>query len=284
MLRYLFLSLAILTFSTVNADGLRGNEDPAPKSEFEMFLRGMLSRQGWVVKDPRSTLMKPVVPFYTDYDNFLDDLTSAPIGSPLSDNCLPEAFLSAEQDGLWLEFGVYTGSTIKQMEEARTNGVVFGFDSFKGAPEDQGGVNNHDLLGSPPFPETDRIKWVTGWFDETLPNFLQGTDEDVSLIHMDTHRIGSSKTVFDSIRSWLRKGVVIVINDLMLTYEGHKGNHETMLLFQLLQDRPDLGFKVICKSGAAAAIQLCINGNSGCVNASHVLHTATEEAASFLMT
>eukprot|EP00547_Thalassionema_nitzschioides_P006690 CAMPEP_0194218856 /NCGR_PEP_ID=MMETSP0156-20130528/24658_1 /TAXON_ID=33649 /ORGANISM="Thalassionema nitzschioides, Strain L26-B" /LENGTH=280 /DNA_ID=CAMNT_0038948341 /DNA_START=32 /DNA_END=874 /DNA_ORIENTATION=- len=268
MYGYLYLSIvALVTLSTASADGLRGNEEPK-KSEFETFFKSILARQGWTLnEDPRSVLSKPLVPFYTNYDVFLDDLVAAKVSPPLSDdNCLPEAFQIAGQDGLWMEFGVYTGVTIKQMANARiNNGIVYGFDSFLGAPEDQEKVNNHNLGGTPPFSGTDRITWVTGWFEETVPNFLLGADENISLMHMDAHRYDSTKAVFHSAQSWLTPGVVIALNDLMLTLDGHKGNHEALALYELLQVRPDLGFNLICKSGHAAAIQLCSNGMDDCM-------------------
>src|ERR1019366_9352955 len=75
--------------------------------------------------------------------------------------------------GLYLEFGVYSGLTInhiaKQVEQ-----TVYGFDSFAGLPE-----RWRDSLGAGHFkvqllPKVmPNVTLVKGWFDQTLPEFLK---------------------------------------------------------------------------------------------------------------
>ena len=43
--------------------------------------------------------------------------------------------LRQQGDDLWIDFGVYKGSTINYFSQF-TSGEVFGFDSFEGLPED----------------------------------------------------------------------------------------------------------------------------------------------------
>jgi hypothetical protein len=60
---------------------------------------------------------------------------------------------NAERHGLWLEFGVFKGYSINYLAR-RTDGRVFGFDSFHGLQEDGKGVGHtrgtFDLVGRLP--------------------------------------------------------------------------------------------------------------------------------------
>ena len=87
--------------------------------------------------------------------------------------------------GLWLEFGVFDGTTLRLAADWRARHCgpaappVFGFDTFEGLPEtwDQGAggdsweKGSFDLKGKlPPVPENARL--VKGLFADTLPGFL----------------------------------------------------------------------------------------------------------------
>ncbi len=77
-----------------------------------------------------------------------------------------------------LEFGVYQGYSIKKFAEfnTNTNSNFYGFDSFIGLPEDwtttdrKGAFN---VNGNSPRVSDDRIKFVKGWFQNTLPSFFE---------------------------------------------------------------------------------------------------------------
>eukprot|EP00965_Chrysotila_dentata_P009349 304502-Pleurochrysis_carterae.AAC.2 len=102
-------------------------------------------------------------------------------------------------DGLWLEFGVFRGKTIRMMDAFRSahgGGIIYGFDSFQGLPEQwQNSARDarrwsskgaFSLRGRPPFAETNTIKWVRGWYNESLPPFLAAhSGRDLSLVHID---------------------------------------------------------------------------------------------------
>lgn len=71
---------------------------------------------------------------------------------------------------LWLEFGVFRGSTINNMSNY-TKDTVYGFDSFEGLPEfwregfDAGAFNLEGQLPS----VNSNVELIKGWFTETLP-------------------------------------------------------------------------------------------------------------------
>jgi hypothetical protein len=222
-------------------------------------------------------------PFYDDFRVFVEDVISNLRLAPVLENdshALHVAFPRASMNGHWVEFGVFSGGTIRTMSNAyRGPGAVYGFDSFEGLPEDwRSGLGKglFDMKGNPPFEETEKIKWVKGWYDKSIPLFVQNrTNEKITFIHVDCDLYSATKTVFKELDAWLEPGVVIVFDEL-INYPGYR-DHEIKALFELLQDRRDLGFRIIGTSTRdvqldvqresqpqAAAIQLCVNGNLDC--------------------
>jgi hypothetical protein len=76
----------------------------------------------------------------------------------------------------YLEFGVFNGRSIAEIAnrfhhpEAR----FFGFDSFEGLPEAWGDMaqTTFTMRGRMPASSDSRISFVSGWFQNSLPDFL----------------------------------------------------------------------------------------------------------------
>jgi hypothetical protein len=77
------------------------------------------------------------------------------------------------EDVLLLEFGVWKGESIRYFAGLnRSAGSRFyGFDSFEGLPEDWRGMvaERFDVDGAAPLIEDERVKFVKGWFQDSLP-------------------------------------------------------------------------------------------------------------------
>ena len=91
---------------------------------------------------------------------------------------------NAADDGLYLEFGVATGNTLREIASAApTKKVVYGFDSFKGLPGDWSGhvettgAFKQNRVPKVPFNAT----LVPGLFSETLPTFMDKNNGPISL-------------------------------------------------------------------------------------------------------
>ena len=205
------------------------------------------------------------VDFRADYFAFaadlLDQLRQAPIMPDGLDHSSLEIALpcARRDDGLWLEFGVYTGGTIRLMARYRaaTRGgaPVYGFDSFEGLPENWVNTGTRDpgrytrrgsfgLGGSPPFAETEHVRWVTGWYNQTLPPFLaRNANKSLGLLHIDCDLYSSTATVFDALRPLVQPGLVVVFDELF-NYPEFLGG-ELRALWELLLARPDLSLEVV---------------------------------------
>lgn len=117
--------------------------------------------------------------------------------------------------GLYLEFGVATGKSIRWIAQL-TKATVHGFDSFDGLPEDWSGSS----FGKGGFSQGGRMPDVpanvqlhAGWFDKTLPAFFAATPGDCAFLHVDCDLYSSTKTIFDVVGPRLRKGSVIVFDE-----------------------------------------------------------------------
>jgi hypothetical protein len=122
------------------------------------------------------------------------------------DNSLPS--------GLALEFGVYTGRTLKIISEYFP-GNSFGFDTFEGLPEDwrEGFLKGTFKLDEIPSIENAHI--VVGLFQDTLGEFIQNLSEPISFIHLDADLYSSTKFVLNGLNHRISRGCVILFDEFM---------------------------------------------------------------------
>lgn len=128
---------------------------------------------------------------------------------------LQHCLTKAPQDGLVLEFGVRFGNTIRQIAElVGPRQVVHGFDSFEGLPEawHKEAKGSYSTKGEiPDVPKHVRLH--QGWFENTLPIFLEQYPGNVRLINIDCDIYSSTKTVLDLLAPRIVSGAVIVFDE-----------------------------------------------------------------------
>jgi tetratricopeptide (TPR) repeat protein len=120
---------------------------------------------------------------------------------------------AANRDGLVLEFGVRNGTSIRQIA-AMVDGEVHGFDSFEGLPE----VWHHEPKGSyttkgeiPTVPAN--VKFHVGWFEDTLPKFINEFSGPVRFMNIDCDIYSSTKTILDLLAPRIVPGTVMVFDE-----------------------------------------------------------------------
>jgi predicted O-methyltransferase YrrM len=126
---------------------------------------------------------------------------------------LQHALSIAPTGGMALEFGVFTGTTLKLIATARDRGGVYGFDSFEGLPENwrvgfRAGAFDVDAV-----PEVPGAELVVGLFDDTLPGFLAAHPGPVDLLHLDADLYSSTACVLAHVGPRLRPGSVVVFDE-----------------------------------------------------------------------
>lgn len=124
-------------------------------------------------------------------------------------------------DGLFLEFGVFKGDSIRQLSHSRPYRKVFGFDSFKGLPEDWKRSDNStykkghfDLKGGLPAVPNN-VTLIPGFFENTLPHWLElNRDEKIALVHIDSDLYSSAKYALSLLNKKLEPGTIIIFDEL----------------------------------------------------------------------
>jgi len=131
----------------------------------------------------------------------------------------------ADPEGLFLEFGVHVGSSIKALARW-VPGALYGFDSWKGYEGSWGKTDEEEVPGSS-FALSDsevlklkqeigaNVKLVSGWYNFSLPKFLDKVEGFCSFIHCDSDTYDSAKEVLDILTEANRivPGTIIVFDD-----------------------------------------------------------------------
>ncbi len=120
---------------------------------------------------------------------------------------------AAKVKGTVLEFGVRHANSTRQLA-SHVKQDVHGFDSFEGIPEDwhDEGKGSYSTRGEIPKVPSN-IHLHAGWFDTTLPKFLESNNEKVRLINIDCDIYSSTKTVLDFLAPRIVKGTVIIFDE-----------------------------------------------------------------------
>ncbi|MDQ3526244.1 MAG: class I SAM-dependent methyltransferase [Chloroflexota bacterium] len=128
---------------------------------------------------------------------------------------LHQAAIGARQSsGLVLEFGVAAAQSINFIADMLKTERIYGFDSFEGLPEDWTNLYRKGYFAAHGLPEVrDNVELVVGWFDKTLPSFLEQHPEDVSYLHVDCDLYASTKIIFDLLGHRIKPGTVIVFDE-----------------------------------------------------------------------
>jgi hypothetical protein len=198
------------------------------------------------------------IPFAADHEaarqsaKFVHEQMPTKQAFPHAHDTLEHALSLAPRGGMALEFGVWTGTTLKIISTDREGQKVFGFDSFEGLPEDwrSGFPAGHFTVDG--LPDVPGAELVVGWFDDTLPGFLAEHPGPVDFLHVDGDLYSSAKTVLSLVGPRLREGSVVLFDEffnfpgwqqheyrawmeyveqtgIQFTYEGYTWNNEQVI-------------------------------------------------------
>ncbi len=174
---------------------------------------------------------------------------------------LRDAMQRRSVDGLVLEFGVASGSTVNYIA-TMTDQTVYGFDTFTGLPEDWRPGFARGAFAVPELPQVRRnVQLVIGMFEQTLPSFVQQHAGPISLIHVDCDLYSSTKTIFRNLAPWIVEGTVIVFDEYF-NYPGwreheYKAFKEFLRAFQVTYE-----YISFVDSHQQVAVRITSSGNS----------------------
>ncbi len=145
------------------------------------------------------------------------------------------------KEGLYLEFGVHVGKSINYISKIKPDKIIYGFDSFEGLPE--AWITDYDAghFKMNGLPEVNpNVELIKGYFDETLPQFVQEKgDFDIAFINIDCDLYSSTKTIFNNLKNHISSGTIICFDDFF-NYPNWQ-EHEYKALTEFLNET---GFKI----------------------------------------
>jgi len=147
------------------------------------------------------------------------------------------------KDGLYLEFGVFSGRTINHAA-GQIAGRIYGFDSFEGLPERwrDGLGAGHFKVNTLPAVKSN-VTLIKGWFDQTLPEFLKEHPGDAAFIHVDCDLYSSTKIIFDCLASRIKPGTIMVFDEYF-NYPGWQEDEHKAL--QEFVARTGMSYEYLC--------------------------------------
>lgn len=146
---------------------------------------------------------------------------------PLYEVCMKQVL----PKGHLMEFGVYVGHSINYLADLVPNRKFHGFDSFEGLPEEwvrdkdakQGTLRKgHFRMGKLPEVRSN-VTLHKGWFNDTLPVWLQDNPGEVAFIHNDSDIYSSSIFTLKMLDCRMVPGTIILFDELIPWNEASQG-------------------------------------------------------------
>lgn len=145
---------------------------------------------------------------------------------------------------LWLEFGVATGTTLRQLAAlAPAQQKLYGFDWFQGLPEPwMSGGKEFEPKGKFACPQPHdfpaNVEIVDGLFQDTLESFLFAHPDDYcGLVHIDCDLYSSARYVLETLGDRLHQAIV-VFDEFFI--EQQNIENEQRALYDFLAANPRL--------------------------------------------
>jgi predicted O-methyltransferase YrrM len=125
--------------------------------------------------------------------------------------------------GYAIEFGVGHGHSLRFLSEAIPNRRIYAFDSFLGLPEDWAISDEWTVLAgtwnsTTPIPHTN-VKYVIGWFADTIPKWKETHSESIAFMHIDCDLYSSTVTILTELNDQIVPDTIIVFDEI---YESPK--------------------------------------------------------------
>jgi Methyltransferase domain len=176
-------------------------------------------------------------------------------------NLLDYSIKNVSVDGLWMEFGVYKGKSIRKIAE-QSKAEIFGFDSFEGLPQDwilSYKKGDFSLKGSIPEDLPLNVKLVKGLFSESIPAFLEEHDEPVAFLHIDCDLYMSTNTVLSHLHSRVKSGTIILFDEFFNFPQWQQ--HEYRAFMEFI-DETKFSYEFIGYASAYNSVAVRITGLS----------------------
>jgi hypothetical protein len=136
---------------------------------------------------------------------------------------LHEVLTEHKPEGWAIEFGVYTGHSLRMIAAYMP---VIGLDSFDGLPEDwRPGFSEGKFNWRGPLPHCSNAMIVPGLFADTLPWLRDRGLPNFGLVHIDCDLYSSTVTALNGVIDHIDVGTIVVFDEFH-SYPGWE-DHES---------------------------------------------------------
>lgn len=158
--------------------------------------------------------------------------------------------------GLWLKFGVDMTcdegacnkfGPLSEHSLKKEGTAVYGFDWFKGLPEDWRRGFTVGAFGGRKVPKApEGVTWVVGKYQDSLPKFLkEHVSEKVGYLMVDSDLCSSSAFILDQVYPQLSEGALVYFDEIMNFSQYYEG--EMLSFFRFLK-KNNLDYEVVMAS------------------------------------
>ena len=119
-------------------------------------------------------------------------------------------------EGHYMEFGVFSGGTIRHIARRKPAATIHGFDSFVGLPSAWGGFN----LGGGAFSRKGKLPRVPanvvlhkGWFSDTIPPWTRQVGGPIAFMHIDCDLYSSTVDILTGLVKHMRPGTLVLFDE-----------------------------------------------------------------------
>jgi hypothetical protein len=148
--------------------------------------------------------------------DYIDASMASALGFDTQKELLEYALSQTDTAGHYLEFGVFSGGTIRHIAKCKRDVTIHGFDSFEGLPDAWAGFN----LGRQAFfrggrlPKAPRnVVLHKGWFRETIPAWCGQHAGAIAFMHVDCDLYSSTADILTGLADRLQPGTVILFDE-----------------------------------------------------------------------
>jgi hypothetical protein len=152
-----------------------------------------------------------------------------------------------------LEFGVAGGESLLMFAEAFPERTVYGFDSFEGLPEAWWTRPKGAFKSTPPLLGRPNVELIEGWFEQTVPRFLDTWPGPAALIHVDCDLYSSTCASLIPVLRRAQPGTVVVFDEY---YNYPEFARHEWRAWREAQHRHHIASRCIAYDGRRAAFQI----------------------------
>jgi len=138
----------------------------------------------------------------------------------------------------YLEFGVFKGESIALWADINRHpsSRFYGFDSFEGLPENwdrSAPAGAFNLNGLTPDIPDERVKFIKGWFQDSLPGFLETfVPKSRLVVHNDSDLHSSTIYVLTKLDDLLVAGSIVIFDEFGSALHEFRAWHDYLRAYR----------------------------------------------------